>query len=106
MKQPNSRLAQSASAWALFPILGLLCGLVLGVIRANIRRWDIQDIGLIVQGGFIGSVIGAVAVVVFAVLERKHLFSLKKLMGLILVVAVLLAAVILLLRDLVGSGVL
>jgi hypothetical protein len=107
MERINSGLAKSASAWALFPILGLMGGILFGVIRVWIWRGDeLRALGLIVQGGFFGSVFGAVAVFVFAVLERKNLASLKKMMGIILVVALLLWVVVMLLRDLVGSGVL
>jgi len=105
MENSGSRLTRNASAFALFPILGMLGGLLLGAIRVWILRADeFAAIGYVVQGGFVGSVFGAVVAVGVAALERRSLTSLKKLMGFIVVVAVLLWAVITLLRDLAANG--
>jgi len=90
---------------ALFPILGMMGGILLGAFRVWIIRADeFAAVSYVVQGGFIGSVLGAVVAVAFAALERRSLTSLKKLMGLIVIVAVLLWAVVTLLRDLTANG--
>jgi hypothetical protein len=107
MDQKQSRLAGSASALAIFPIVGLFGGILLGVIRAEILRGDeLMNLGLTVQAAFLGSVYGAAVAVIFAVLARKNLTSLKRMMAVILAVAVVIWAVVVLLRDLTGSGVL
>jgi hypothetical protein len=107
MERPHTRLSQSASALVLFPIVGLLGGILLGVIRAQIMRGDpFANLVRVVEGGFLGSVFGAGAAIVFGILERKSLTSVKKMMGFVLAVAVVLWAVVTLVRDLVASGVL
>jgi len=105
VEHSESRLTRNASAMALFPILGMLGGLLLGAIRVWILRPDeLRALGYIVREGFIGSVLGAVVLVGIAALERRSLKSLKKLMAYIVVVAVLLWAAITLLRDLTANG--
>jgi hypothetical protein len=105
MERGESRLTQSASVLVLFPILGMLGGIILGVIRVWILRGDeIAAVVHIVRGGFIGSVIGVVAAVLVAVLERRAFTSVRKLMVLVLVVGVVFWAVITLIRDLVANG--
>jgi hypothetical protein len=107
MDRPQSRLARSASALALFPILGLLGGILLGVIRAYIWRGDeLMNLGLTVQSAVLGSLYGTAVAVIFAVLERKNLTSIKRMMAIILVVAVVIWAVVTVLRDLFGTRVL
>jgi hypothetical protein len=49
-------------------------------------------------------VFGAVVAVGVAVLERRRLYSLRRLMAYIVVIAVVLWAVIMLLRDLTANG--
>jgi hypothetical protein len=90
---------------ALFPIVGMLGGIVLGAIRVwALRVNDFEAVGHFVRGGFFGSVFGAVVAVGVAVLERRRLYSLRRLMAYIVVVAFLLWAVIMLLRDLTANG--
>jgi len=90
---------------ALFPILGMMGGILLGAIRVWVLRADeLAAVSYVVQGGFVGSVLGAMVAVGTAALERRSLTSLKRLMGFIVIVAVLLWAVITLLRDLAANG--
>ena len=103
---PSSFLAKSASAMILFPILGLVGGLLYGVVRARIGRLDeLGSIEMVVKCGFLGSVFGAMIGVVVAIQSRKSLTSLKRILALVAVACVLLWAVIMLLRDLAASGV-
>jgi hypothetical protein len=105
MEHSESRLTRNASAMALFPILGMMGGILFGAFRVWIFSLDgLVGLRIVVQGGFVGSVLGAVVAVGFAALERRSLTSLQKLMGLIVVVAVLLWAVMTLLRDLAANG--
>jgi hypothetical protein len=105
MERSESRLNRNVSAMALFPILGMLGGILLGAIRVKMLSADeIAAVGYLVQGGFIGSALGVAVAVVFAAVERSTLTSLKKLMGTIVVIAVLLWALVTLLRDLVANG--
>jgi hypothetical protein len=105
LEKPESRLAQNASALAIFPILGLLGGILFGLIRAGISGSDaFAKLQLATNGGFLGTIFGTALAVLVAFLDRKSLFSLRRMMTLILVAAVLLGAVIILLRDLIGSG--
>jgi hypothetical protein len=109
MDRPQSRLAKSAAVLVLFPILGLLGGILLGVIRAWIWRGDeFMNLWLTVRSAFLGSVFGAAAAVILAVLERKNLTSLRRQMAFILAVAVAVViwAIVVLIRDLLASGVL
>ncbi len=63
MEPRKSRWEQSAGALALFPILGLLGGILVNVLRANLGADPFASVELIAQGGFLGSVFGvAVAV--------------------------------------------
>jgi len=105
VERSGSRLTRNASAMALFPILGMMGGILLGAIRVWVLRADeLAAVSYVVQGGFVGSVLGAMVAVGTAALERRSLTSLKRLMGFIVIVAVLLWAVITLLRDLAANG--
>jgi hypothetical protein len=105
MKRNGSRLGTSASALALFPILGMLGGILFGLFRGWILNADaFTATAYFVRSGFVGSVLGAVVAVAAAVLERGSVTSLKKLMVLIAVAAVLLWVVITLLGGLAANG--
>jgi hypothetical protein len=105
MPSSGSRLTRNASALALFPILGMLGGVVLGALRVWIVRTDeLVAIGYIVKAGFIGSVVGVLVPVVLATLERESLTSVKKLMVLVAVASVVLWVIITLLGGLVANG--
>jgi hypothetical protein len=106
MERNETGLGRNAVLLVLLPIVGLLGGLLVGAIRARIQRADeFAQLALVIQNGFLGSVFGAATAVAFAVLERKNLTSLQRMVGVIAVAAVLLWAVVTLLRDLVASGV-
>jgi hypothetical protein len=106
VERNESGLGRNAALLVLLPIGGLLGGILFGVIRARIQRGDeFAEIALVVQGAFLGSVLGAATAVAFAVLERKSLTSLQRMLGFIVVAGVLLWALVTLLRDLVASGV-
>jgi hypothetical protein len=104
--QPPSFLTKSASAMILFPILGMVGGLLYGAFRARAGRLDeFGSIELVVKCGFLGSVFGAMIAVAVAIFGWKSVISLKKLLALIALASVLLWALITLLRSLTASGV-
>ena len=107
MERIGSRLTQNASTMILYPILGMIGGLLLGALRTRIGRLDsFSSIELVVKWGFLGALFGAVAIVLVPVLAKKNVSSVRRLLGVIGVAAVLLWFVISLLRDLTTSGVL
>ena len=108
MDLEESRLARNASAKALFVILGMLGGLLAGAIRAQVGRVDeLTAILLVARGGFIGSVFGVgVAIATATVAGRRSLASIKGLMGVVVVAALLFSCVIGLLLDLAAQGIL
>jgi hypothetical protein len=112
MGRENSRLVKNVSAMALFPILGMMGGLLVGFVRARARAVDeFTTIGLVTRGGFFGFAIGTAVAMALALLRLSpyslgsRVVSLKGLMG-IVVLAAALCYVIKLLADLVLGGVL
>ena len=105
MERSGSRLARNASAMALFPILGMLGGILLGVLRAWLFNLDpFIATGYYVRGGFLGSILGAAAAVAVAVLERRNLTSIRRLMILIAIASVVLWFIFTLLGSLAANG--
>jgi hypothetical protein len=105
MEVRESRLLGNASGVVILPIAGLLAGLAFGVIRSWIGRPDaLVQIGFVTLGGFLGTVFGLGLAVVLALLDRSSFRSLKKTMGVVAVAAVVLWAIITLLRDLSANG--
>ncbi len=105
MERPSSSLTRNASLLIIFPIVGMMGGIVWGVIPVWVWGGDpFYQVKSIVVGGFVGSVLGAATAVLIAVLERGSITSLKKLMAIILVASVVFWAIISLLRTLVANG--
>ena len=105
MEVRQSRLLGNAAGVVVVTIAGLLAGLAFGVIRSWIGPSDpFLQIGFVVSGGFLGTVFGLGLAVVLALLERGSFRSLKKTMGVIAVAAVVLWAIVTLLRDLSANG--
>ena len=105
MEVRESRLLGNASGVVILPIAGLLAGMAFGVIRSWIGPPDaFVRIGFVTLGGFLGTVFGLGLAVVLVVLDRSSFRSLKKTMGVVAVAAVVLWAIITLLRDLSANG--
>ena len=68
------------------------------------RPDELAATGYVARGGFLGSVLGLVAAVALAALERKSFTSIKRLMGLVALVDVLLWVVITILSSLAANG--
>ncbi len=105
MEVRQSRLLGNAAGVVVVTIAGLLAGLAFGVIRSWIGPPDaLVQIGFVTLGGFLGTVFGLGLAVVLSVVERGSFRSLKKTMGVVAVAAVVLWAIVTLLRDLSANG--
>src|ERR1700677_3343929 len=105
-QQPAALLNKSASAMILFPILGMVGGLLYGALRAGLGRLDdLRSIETVVKCGFLGSVFGGMIGVAVATLGWKSVTSVKRLLIMVALASVLLWALITLLRNLTASGV-
>lgn len=105
VESSRSRLLGNAAGVVILTIAGLMAGLLFGMIRSWIGPHDpFVQIGFVVSGGFVGSLLGLGLAVVLSVLERGSFRSLKKTMGVIAVAAIVLWAIITLLRDLSVNG--
>jgi len=94
------RLLGNAAGVVIITIVGLLGGLAFGFIRARlVPREPLENLSFVVTGGFFGSVFGLGLAIVLAALERGSFRSLKKTMGLVAVTAVVLWAIIVLVRE-------
>ena len=91
MERDNPWLVGRASALVILPILGLLGGLVLGAIGSSIGGLDeITGLMFTIRWGVTGFFLGLALVVVLSVsLRRKDLFSIRGLMVLVAILAVL-----------------
>ena len=67
-------------------------------------RSVLAQLGLVVSGGFVGTVLALGLAIVFAVLERGSFRSLKKTMVVVAVTGVVFWAIVTLLRDLKANG--
>ena len=104
--QAPSFLTKSASAMILFPILGMVGGLLYGAVQARVWRSDeFATIALVVKCGFLGSVFGAMIGVAIATVGWRSVFTVKRLLLLVAFASVLLWPLITLLRSLTASGV-
>jgi hypothetical protein len=92
MERQLPHLESNASLRVLFPIVGLLGGLGLGVVRSWLSgAGEIGAMGLVVSGGVIGSALGMSAVLLGAYrVGRDELRSLRSLAFLVLLVALVL----------------
>jgi hypothetical protein len=105
MKTDEPRLLGNAAGVVILTIGGMLAGLAFGVIRSWLGPHDpFRQIGQVVSGGFVGTVLGLGLALVLAALERGSFRSLKKTMAVVAVTAVVIWAVITLLRDLIANG--
>jgi hypothetical protein len=101
----QSRLLGNAAGVVILAIVGMMAGFIFGLIRSWIGRHDpFEQIGTVVSGGFVGTVLGLGLAIVLAVMERGSFRSLKKTMAVVAVAAVVLWAIITLLRDLAANG--
>ena len=98
------RLLGNAAGVVIITIAGLLGGLAFGFMRAwLVPREPLEHVGFVVSGGFFGSVFGLALAIVLAVLERGSFRSLKKTMGVVAVTAVVLWAIVVLMREFWGK---
>lgn len=106
MDRQVPHLESDASLRVLLPILGLLGGLGLGVLRAWLAgAADIGAVALVVSGGIIGSALGMSAVLLCACrLGQARLRSLKSLALLVLVAALVLWFSLTMLAPVFDSG--
>jgi hypothetical protein len=101
----QSRLLGNAAGIVILTIVGMMAGFTFGVIRSWIGPHDpFQQLGLVVSGGFVGTVLALGLAIVFAALERRSFRSIKKTMVVVAVTAVVFWAIVTLLRDLVANG--
>jgi hypothetical protein len=105
MNWDTSHLESDASRKVLWPILGLLCGLLAGGLRSWIAGVDeLATIALVIAGGVVGSALGmAVVLATLYPLRRYDLGSLKGLMMLVLMAGLVLWFVVGYLRDLLAA---
>jgi hypothetical protein len=104
-EEREPRLLGNAAGIVIMTIVGMMAGFAFGVVRSWIGRHDpFAQLALVVSGGFIGTVLGLGLAIVLAVLERGSFRSLKKTMAVVAVTAVVLWAIVTLLRDLVANG--
>jgi hypothetical protein len=91
VERARSVLERTASARAVFPIFGMLAGLLVGLIRARTSFADeLTQLQLITRGGFVGFVLGtAIAVTSVRWLGKRGATSLRGLMLAVLVAALL-----------------
>ena len=100
MEDREPRLLGNAAGVVIITIVGLLGGLAFGFLRAwLVQRDALENLAFVVTGGFFGSVFGLGLAIVLAVLERGSFRSLKKTMVLVAVTAVVLWAIVVLVRE-------
>ena len=106
MSQQGTTLARNASTVVIFPIAGLLGGLFVGGLRAKSRGPDeFAQIACVVKWGITGFFAGLALVVLLAFSSRRqNLISMRKLMGLVLVAAVLAWFFARILSGVLGDG--
>ena len=83
---------RAASALILFPIVGLLGGLIVGATWTSFHRGrdEIADLHFVLRWGVTGFFLGLALVVVLSVsLRRKDLVSIRGLMVLVIIAGVL-----------------
>ena len=91
MDRDNANLVGTASTMAVWPIIGMLGGLVLGAISASFRPAnEIASLATTIRWGVTGFFLGlALVVVLSASLRRKDLVSIRGLMVLVVIAGVL-----------------
>src|SRR6516165_2912978 len=104
MNSEEPRLLGNAVGIVILTIVGMMAGFGFGVARSWIGPRDpFHQLSVVVSSGFIGTVCGLGLAIVLAVLERGSFRSLKKMMAVVAVTAVVIWAIVTLLRDLVAS---
>ncbi|MGC8640302.1 MAG: hypothetical protein ACP5XB_10550 [Isosphaeraceae bacterium] len=104
MNGDRSYLGADASRKVLWPILGLLAGLLMGGLRSWLAGVDeLAALSLVIAGGVVGSALGMVIVLAQLFPPRNHdLGSLKGLMSLVLAATLILWFVVGYLRILIA----
>jgi hypothetical protein len=92
MNGDPSHLESDASAKVLWPVLGLLAGLLVGALRSWLAGTDpLAAVSLVIAGGVVGSALGMVIVLAQLFPPRKYdLGSLRGLMSLVLAATLIL----------------
>jgi hypothetical protein len=92
MSRDSSHLESDASHKVLWPIAGLVLGLVVGAIRAWIGgATDLLAVSLVLAGGIVGSALGmGVVLAALFPLRSYNLTSLKGLLTLVFAAAIIL----------------
>jgi hypothetical protein len=105
MRNDEPRLLGNAAGIVILTIAGMMAGFAFGVARVWIWPRDpFQQLGAVVSSGFVGTVFGLGLGILLAVLERGSFRSLKKTMAVVAVTALVIWAIVTLLRDLIASG--
>jgi hypothetical protein len=91
MDQPATKLARSASAAILFPIAGLLGGILIGALRGITTRPDpITRLGYVLRWGIAGFFLGLFVIVLLSLnLRGKRIVSIRRLMAYIAIAGLL-----------------
>jgi hypothetical protein len=91
MERDHPNLVRTASAMAIWPILGLLGGLVLGSVKASLQRaFELDGLVMTIRWGVTGFFLGLAVVLLLSLsLRRKDLISLRRLMALVAIAALL-----------------
>jgi hypothetical protein len=101
MEKVEPRLLGNAVGIAILTIGGMMAGLGYGFIRSWIMRIDpFIQIGQVVSGGVVGTLIGLGLAILLAARERGSFRSLKKTMAFVAVTGVVIWAISTLLRAL------
>ncbi len=106
MDRHESHLESSASQKVLWPVLGMLGGLLLGGLRAWVGGGDeLAATFLVIAGGLIGSVLGMTAILAMSYRFRKtDLNSVKGLMTIVLVAALVLWFILNYVKAVLNAG--
>ena len=101
MRSQESRLLGNAAGFVILTISGMLVGLACGLIWSWFGRHDpFRQIGQVVSGGIVGTVIGLGLAILLAARQRGSFRSVKKTMVFIAATALVVWAINTLLRTL------
>ncbi len=99
MSSGESRLLGNAAGVVILTIAGLMAGLAFGFVRSWIGPVDpLVQVGQVVSGGIVGSVIGLGLAILLAARERDAFRSVKKTMAFAAVTAIVVWAIIAVMR--------
>ena len=102
MQSNESRLLGNAGGFVIFTIAGMMCGLLVGSVRSWLGPGDeFARIGWVVSGAVMGTVSGLGLAILLAARERGTFRSLKKTMAFVVVAAVVVWAIVWLLREVI-----